>query len=271
MTVPSHWIISAAIIGGTFGVMSIAETVRPLRSRVENRVRRAVRNLTTGGVSLAVITILQAPVLAPVARWAEARRFGLLRLIALPGWLELLLAIVLLDYTLWWWHRGNHQLPFLWRFHLPHHVDLDLDASTALRFHFAELTLSIGYRTAQIVAIGVTPYTLWVWQTTLFVSILFHHSNLRLPTAIERALVPFVVTPRMHGIHHSDVRSETNSNWASLLTCWDYMHGTIRLDVEQDSIRVGVRTYDDRADVTIGKILAMPFRTQRDDCGRISA
>jgi sterol desaturase/sphingolipid hydroxylase (fatty acid hydroxylase superfamily) len=175
-----------------------------------------------------------------------------------------------MDYTLWWWHRANHQVPFLWRFHLPHHIDLDLDASTALRFHFGELSLSILYRAAQIVVIGVNSYEVWVWQTILFASILFHHSNARLPIVVERWIVPFIVTPRMHGIHHSDRQNETNSNWASLFSCWDYLHRTILLNVPQEAVTIGVPAYHLPDDVTIGKVLVLPFVAQRDDwCGAL--
>ena len=251
MRITSQAIISAAVIGGAYLTMLIAETVRPLRRRIEPKVRRVVRNFTTGGVSLAILTLLQAPLLVPVAGWTADHRIGLLNLASIGEPLRIVLAVVFMDYTLWWWHRANHQVPFLWRFHLPHHVDLDLDASTALRFHFGELSLSVIYRAAQIVVIGVSTHEVWVWQTILFASILFHHSNARLPIGIERWLVRFVVTPRMHGIHHSDRQNETNTNWASLLSCWDYLHRTILLNVPQDFVKIGVPAYQAVDDVTI--------------------
>jgi sterol desaturase/sphingolipid hydroxylase (fatty acid hydroxylase superfamily) len=161
------------------------------------------------------------------------------------------------------WHWATHRVPFLWRFHIVHHVDRDMDASTALRFHFAEHLLSIGYRAAQIAIIGADPLAVWIWQIVLFVSILFHHSNLRLPRRLERALVVVVVTPRMHGIHHAQREEWTNSNWASILTCWDFLHRTIRLDVPDEAIDVGIPAYDDPRAVTLGRILALPFRRQR--------
>jgi len=265
MSNSSQSIISAAVIGGAYLTMLTAETLRPLRKRVEPKMRRVVRNFTTGGVSLAILTLLQAPLLIPVAQWTADHRFGLLNLASLEKPIRLILAIVLMDYTLWWWHRANHQVPFLWRFHLPHHIDLDLDASTALRFHFGELSLSILYRAAQIAVIGVNSYEVWIWQTILFASILFHHSNARLPIAIERWIVPFIVTPRMHGIHHSDYRNETNSNWASLFSCWDYLHRTILLNVSQQDVTIGVPAYQRPEDVTIGKVLTLPFLPQRDN------
>src|SRR6185295_3873165 len=128
----------------------------------------------------------------------ERRRIGLVPALGLPAWIGVALAVVLLDYTLYLWHVLTHRVPFLWRFHLVHHVDLDLDASTALRFHFAELVISVPFRAAQILLIGVSPLAFSVWQTLLMLSILFHHSNVRLPVEVERRLNLLFVTPRMH-------------------------------------------------------------------------
>lgn len=258
-------VISIAVVAGCFAVMVIAEAFAPLRRTVESKLRRVIRNLTNGGVSLAILTLLQAPVLIPAARWAEANRIGLLHWVKWPAAVEIFIAVVLLDYTLWFWHRANHTVPLLWRFHLVHHVDLDLDASTALRFHFGELTLSVAYRALQIIVIGASSFSVWVWQTILFASILFHHSNTRLPIGLERILIRFVVTPRMHGIHHSHYLNETNSNWSSFLSCWEYLHGTILLDVPQREVAIGVPAYRDPREVTIGKILLLPFVRQRSD------
>ena len=257
--------ISAAVVGGGLLLFTAWETISPLRKMLEPKLRHVIRNLTVGGISLAILTLLQAPILVPVAQWAMRHRVGLLNQLEIPPPLDSVVAIVILDYTLWWWHRANHQVPFLWRFHLPHHVDLDLDASTALRFHFGELTLSIAYRAMQIVLIGTNPFQLWLWQTILFASILFHHSNARLPLALERFLVRLIVTPRMHGIHHSDRLNETNSNWSSLLSLWDYVHGTILLNVAQPDITIGVPAYQSPSEVTIGKVLLLPFGRQRRD------
>lgn len=247
------------------GAMLLAERVAPLRRTVESKLRRVVRNLSTGGVSLALMSLVQAPLLQPVAAWIVRDRVGLLQLVRWPAWLETLMAILLLDYTLWWWHWANHRVGFFWRFHLVHHVDRDLDASTALRFHFGELALSIPVRATQMILIGVDPRTLWLWQTILFASILFHHANVRLPLRVERLLARLIVTPRMHGIHHSNRLDQTNTNWSSLLSWWDYLHGTILLDVPQEEITIGVPAYAAPSDVTIGKILLLPFKRQRRD------
>ena len=257
--------ITAAVIVLVGGFMLVGERFAPLRRTIESRFRRIIRNLTLGAVSLAVMTLIQAPLLHPVASWIARERIGLLQAADWPRWIEVLIAIILLDYTLWWWHWANHRVPFFWRFHLVHHVDRDMDASTALRFHFGELALSILVRAMQMILIGVDPYSLWLWQTILFGAILFHHANLRLPMPMEQVLVRFVVTPRMHGIHHSNRFEETNSNWSSLLSIWDVLHRTFRFDVRQEDIVIGVPAYDDQREVTIGKMLLLPFRRQRDD------
>ena len=262
------WWISPAVIACVFLTMLLAEALRPLRARVESKVRRTIRNLSTGGISLAVLTLLQAPLLVPVARWSEQYDLGIVRWLHIPRPWSVIVALILLDYTLWWWHWANHMVPVLWRFHLVHHVDLDLDSSTALRFHFGELTLSIFYRAAQIVVIGADPFSVWLWQTILFASILFHHGNLRLPRGFERLLVRFIVTPRMHGIHHSDRKDETNSNWSSLLSVWDFLHRTLRLDVPDGTITIGVPAYRAPREVSFWRIQLLPLMPQKDAWSR---
>jgi sterol desaturase/sphingolipid hydroxylase (fatty acid hydroxylase superfamily) len=256
------------VIGGGFLLFTLAETVSPLRRSREPRPRRMFRNLTMAGIGLATIELLQIPILVPISRWTMDRGFGVLNLLGARGWVRAAAALLLLDYTLWHWHRINHRVSFFWRFHSVHHVDRDMDASTALRFHFGELAMSVAVRALQIVVIGADPLSVWIYQTLLFGSILFHHSNTRLPLGFERVLVRVIVTPRMHGIHHSDYRNETDTNWSSLLSVWDFLHRTLRLNVPQASITIGVPAFDDPGKVTFGKILWMPFARRRGDWDR---
>jgi sterol desaturase/sphingolipid hydroxylase (fatty acid hydroxylase superfamily) len=260
------WLTPAAM-AVSFGFLLVLEAARPLRRRVEAAGRHVLRNLSLGALSLAVLTLLQTPILLPLTAWARRGRIGFLNLFPLPPSLGLVLGVLLLDYTLWHWHRINHVWPFLWRFHVVHHVDLDLDASTALRFHFGEMALSVVYRALQVVAIGPSPVALGTWQLVLAVSILFHHSNLRLPIRLERALVRVVVTPRMHGIHHSVYRNEMNANWSSLLSAWDYLHRTLVLAVPQQEVTVGVPTCRESAQVTLPRVLLRPFESHPEDYG----
>ena len=256
-------VVSGPLVAGSFVALVCLEVRYPLRRRVEPKVRHVARNLALATFTAAAVRLAEMPAVLPMARRVAAGRWGLLGWASLPGWLDLVLAMVLLDYTLYVWHVLTHRVPFLWRFHVVHHVDLDLDASTALRFHFAEIVISVGWRLGQVLLIGVSPLAFSAWQTATLVSVMFHHANVRLPIAAERRLNRFVVTPRMHGIHHSIVREETDSNWSSGLTLWDRLHGTLRLDVSQDEVTIGVPAYRDWRDVTLGKLLAMPFRRAR--------
>jgi sterol desaturase/sphingolipid hydroxylase (fatty acid hydroxylase superfamily) len=200
------------------------------------------------------------PIVAPVQRLAERRRLGLLWQTPMPRALRVVLGFLLLDYTLYLWHRLNHRVPFLWRFHAVHHVDLDLDSTTGVRFHFGELALASGFRALQVLLLGVDRETLRLWQQMLLVSVVFHHSNLELPIEAERGLSGVVVTPRMHGIHHSTRAAETDSNFSSLLSCWDRVHRSLKLDVVQAAITIGVPGFPEPEDVTLARSLMLPFR-----------
>lgn len=245
-------------LGGLF----LLERSRPLRSERESKARRNGRNLAVATLGALTVHLAESPILYPLAKRVESRRWGLLKWLRLPRIVEITVALLLLDYTLYLQHVLHHRIPLLWRFHAVHHVDLDLDASTALRFHFGEIALSVPYRAAQTVLIGVDPQSLLIWQTWFLLSIMFHHSNVRLPGAVENRLACFIVTPRMHGIHHSRDPENQNSNWSGGLTLWDALHGTLQLGIPQDQIKIGVRGFDRPEQITLPKILAQPFRDQ---------
>jgi len=245
---------------GVLTCLVLLERKRPLRRERESKLRRNGRNLAVAALGALTVHLLESPVVGPLARVVGRRRLGLLKLVTLPRTLEIIAAVVLMDYTLYLWHVLTHRVPFLWRFHAVHHVDLALDASTALRFHFGELAASVPYRAAQVVLLGVDTESLSYWQMFLSLSILFHHSNVRLPRRFESVLSWFLVTPRMHGIHHSNEPVEANTNWSSGLACWDRIHRTFRLDIPQEQIHIGVKGIDTEERVQLPKILSQPFR-----------
>ncbi|MEO8216856.1 MAG: sterol desaturase family protein [Acidobacteriota bacterium] len=263
MAVPPAVVVT--LLAGGFAAVFIAERRHPLRKRVEQQLPHVGRDVAMLALSALATTILQKPLLAPVARQVQERQLGLLNSIRIPCAIRVILGVLVLDYTLWWWHWANHRVPLLWRFHLPHHVDLDLDSATALRFHFGEMSLSVFFRMAQIRALGPDALSVSIWQVMLMLSIVFHHSNLRLGDAAERTLRKLIVTPAMHGIHHSDFQNETDSNWSSLFSIWDYLHGTARFDVPQSAITIGVPAWENPCDVTLGHVIAMPFGKMRQD------
>jgi sterol desaturase/sphingolipid hydroxylase (fatty acid hydroxylase superfamily) len=236
------------------------ERASPLRRSVESPKKRDLRNLAMAGISGILLHITERPLANVATQWTVSHRAGLLFRLPFPERARSLLTFFMLDYTLYLWHILTHRLPFLWRMHAVHHLDRDLTATTAIRFHAAELVISSFWRVAQIVLIGVTPRRLSQWQTLTLMSVLFHHSNVRLPLWLERRLVLAIVTPRMHGIHHSIVQGETDSNWSRGLALWDRLHGTLRLDVHQDRITIGAPGYDRREGGGLPRLLLAPWR-----------
>jgi len=204
----------------------------------------------------------------PAARWAlhwsAERPFGLIHLAVLPVWAEFALSFLLMDLAFYYWHLANHRVPFLWRFHNVHHIDPDLDVSTAFRFHFGEITLSSIFSVVQISLIGISPWAFAIYQIAFQAEVMFHHSNLRLPIGFERFLSKIVVTPRMHGIHHSQVQRENNSNFGTVFAWWDRLHRTLGLNIPQDEVIVGIPGYALPEDNRVTNALLMPFRKQRD-------
>lgn len=227
-------------------------------------LRRVSTNLALAGATAATITLAERPLVARLAQRVDRKATGLLPGLGLPSAVEAVLALVMLDLSLYWWHILLHRVPMLWRFHVVHHSDRELDVSTALRFHFGEFLASIPWRCAQVLLIGVRPRVLALWQRLTLIEVMFHHANLRLPDPMERALRKLLVTPDMHGIHHSMVPEETGSNFSSGLTLWDVIHGTYRHDIPQKAITIGVPAYSKATHIPLPDLLAMPERSQRD-------
>ncbi len=256
--------LAALAVGVAALAIFAAERWSPLRRRTQAEPARTVRNLVLGALSMAAVAAVESPVALPLARRAASQRRGLVQRLPLPAWARDGLAFLGMDYTIYLWHVLTHKVPALWRLHLVHHLDLDLDASTALRFHAVDMLVSTPYRAAQVALLGASPRAFRAWRRFFFLSILFHHSNLRLPPRLERLLACVLTTPRMHGIHHSAVHNETESNWSSGLSLWDHLHGTFRLDVPQSAIRIGVPAYRDPAEIRLRPSLKLPFVHQRD-------
>jgi sterol desaturase/sphingolipid hydroxylase (fatty acid hydroxylase superfamily) len=210
-------------------------------------------------MSAAAISVCEKPLVRRLSQMVHQRGWGLVKLFKLGVWAEVGLAVVLLDYTLYVWHVLTHKATFLARFHRVHHADLDMDASTALRFHFGEMILSVPWRAAQVLAIGAAPLSLSTWQTVTTMAILFHHSNWRLPYGIERWLCRLIVTPRMHGIHHSIIMEETDANWSTIFSFPDFLHRTIRLNVPQEKLTMGLPVLRSENELTLGKLITMPI------------
>lgn len=255
---------TALVAAAIAALLFLAERRWPLRHPRAALLARLVVNLLLAGVALGIAASVVRPLVLRMLGIAAHRQVGLFAWTPLPPVAEAVLAFLLLDLSFYWWHRANHRVPFLWRFHNVHHLDPDLDVTTALRFHFAEIAFSAAFRVAQVALLGLGPAVYWAYEVCFQANTLFHHSNTRLPIALERPLARLLVTPRMHGIHHSQVEAEAMSNYGVLLPWWDRLHRTLRLNVPQRQIVIGVPGYSLPEDNRPVAVLAAPFRPQRD-------
>lgn len=237
----------------------LLETRRPLRRRTRPRPERWTRNVLLAAPSLPAMRLTLLPAMVNFARALAPRRLPLARL---PEPLRTVAEVLLLDYLAYTWHRLLHA-PLLWRLHRVHHNDLDMDLTTAWRFHFGEMLASIPYRAGLPALLGVRPATVLSYEAVFEACTAFQHSNWRLPLAVEQPLARLLVTPRAHGIHHSQVQRETASNFGVVLSLWDYLHRTLRLNVPQAGVTIGVPAYPDPAGQSVPQLLALPLAPLR--------
>jgi sterol desaturase/sphingolipid hydroxylase (fatty acid hydroxylase superfamily) len=246
-----------------FALLLFLQWKYPLRRRHFSVLRRLVRNYVFSLPAFFLLRLTLIPIPLAISIWADRAHFGLLHWIPLPGIVVAIASFLLMDWTYYWWHYAMHRVPLFWRFHNVHHTDLDLDVTTAARFHFGEIIFSIPFRILVVLLFGIPPLVYLVFEIVFESASLFHHSNWRLSLGLERFLNHIIVTPRMHGIHHSIVERETDSNWGTIFCWWDKIHRSLRRDIRQDEITIGVAAFRDEQELTIGKLLTMPFKEQR--------
>lgn len=248
-----------AFWGGLF-IFFLIETVNAYRVPTVPRGGRWIANITLAVLNGYVLRLVFSAVTAATAFQATYGGGGLLNMVAMPGWLRVLVVVVALDFVIYCWHYANHVSPFLWRFHRVHHSDLNMDVSTASRFHIIELSGGALIKLSMIKLLGVDLVSLAVFETMLLSCAQFHHSSMRISTVFEQVFVRLGVPPSMHRIHHSVVITERNTNYGTILSCWDRLFGTFRYDVPQERIVIGMGAYRKYETLTIRELLAMPFR-----------
>lgn len=242
-------------VGLWIALFLIGERLLPAASRpAEARgLQRLARNaglwLLNAGLSPLIVV--------PVSLWASQHALGW-RPDSMRGDWALLGDILLLDFLIYWWHRANHELPLLWRFHAVHHLDRFLDATSAVRFHFGEVLLSALARAAIIMLFDIPLTSVLVFEALVLMASIFHHSNLRLPARLETALARILVTPSIHWVHHHAVRRDTDSNYATILSLWDRLFGSRNPEMRRLDMEIGLE--GEACDHGFAALLVRPFR-----------
>ncbi len=245
--------------GVTLALIWALESWWPLFTHRRERFKHAGRNAAVAALNVLLFSLLFAGLIAQVAGWAQAHGIGLLHLIAWPGWAETLAALLLFDAWMYLWHRANHFVPFLWRFHRMHHSDPQMDVTTGVRFHPGEIILSSLLRLAVLPLLGMTLGQLVLYELILLPVILFHHSNVALPERWDRLLRILIVSPNMHRVHHSDKVYELNSNYASVLSCWDRLARSFALRRDPKTLRYGLKEFQRPEVQTVRGMLLTPL------------
>jgi len=256
-------LIRLSVFLGLFCLLALAETYAPRRQRSQSRRARWVTNWGVTLVNTLTLRLmaLALPLLAVGAAVdASAQGWGLFNLLALPLWLNILLTLLILDFAIWAQHLITHKIPLLWRLHRVHHADVDMDVTTAIRFHPVEIALSMVLKIGLVYALGPAAIAVILFEIMLNGTAMFNHSNLRLPLWLDAIIRKVLVTPDMHRVHHSVHRHEHDSNYGFALSIWDRMFGTYIAQpaAGHDEMAVGLEWQDERPS-RLGWSLALPF------------
>jgi len=249
-----------------FAIMGVLELLIPKRRLTAAKARRWLTNLTIVGVDSLLVRLmasLAVPLAAVAAAfYAEQQGFGLFNWTGWPLWLEIVLALAALDFALWLQHLASHKLSLLWRLHQMHHADVDIDVTTAIRFHPIEIGLSMLWKIVWVLALGVSPLAVLLFEVILNGASMFNHANVALPARLDALLRSVIVTPDMHRVHHSVIHREHDSNYGFNLSVWDRLFGTYTAQPEKghEGMTIGLAPYQSADPTRITWSLVLPFK-----------
>lgn len=256
-----HSMVRIAFSIGGLLLFLLIELAGPYRQPTVSKSKRWFINL---GMTIFnnILLFIPAGFLLGAASYADKQGFGVLNMIDLPWFFKMLITVIFMDFMLYVWHLLNHEVPLLWRFHRVHHCDLNMDVSTATRFHFGELFISIIIKASLIYYLGADVLGVLIFETALLLSAQFHHSSMRIPWGFEKKWWLLFVPPSMHRIHHSVRMKERDSNYGTIFSIWDRIFGTMVSDTDQDLIKIGVGGHFKEEKLNLQHLLVMPFTSR---------
>jgi sterol desaturase/sphingolipid hydroxylase (fatty acid hydroxylase superfamily) len=242
-------------------VMALWEGLSPRRPLAASRWTRWINNLGMVAIDSVVLRLVMPATAISVASFVTPHGWGLFNVIGLSGWPAIVLGLITLDLVIYGQHAMFHAVPIFWRLHKVHHTDLDVDVTTGVRFHPAEVVLSMGIKMAVVFLLGAPVLAVLLFEVLLNGTSMFNHGNVYLWSGFDRWLRLFVVTPDMHRVHHSVIIRETNSNFGFNLPWWDRLFGTYRAQpaAGHDRMVIGIARYRNPKRLTLARLLALPF------------
>lgn len=259
-------LIRMAVFIGLFCLFAALEAWAPRRVRSQTRSARWTTNwaiIIVDTLTLRALALALPFLAVGAAVDAGNNGWGLLNAVSLPVWLEVIAAILILDFAIWLQHLITHKVPFLWRLHQVHHADVDIDVSTAIRFHPLEIAMSMLLKIGLVYLLGPAALAVILFEIILNGTAMFNHANIKLPLWLDAIVRRVLVTPDMHRVHHSVHREEHDSNYGFALSIWDQLFGTyIPQPAEgHDDMKIGLKWQDERPS-KLGWSLALPFRNK---------
>ena len=262
----NEWLIRLVAFAGVIGAMASWEHWAPRRQLAVRRLSRWPGNFGVLAIDIILVRIIFPTAAVGAALVCEAQGWGLFNAVAIPFAVAVLVSVILLDLAIYLQHALFHAVPALWRLHRMHHADLDIDVTTGVRFHPVEILLSLLIKFAVIALLGAPALAVLIFEVLLNATSMFNHSNVRMPAPVDRIVRLLVVTPDMHRVHHSIVRTETNSNFGFNFPWWDRLFGTYRAQpaAGHDGMTIGVEVFRDPAELRLDRMLLQPLREGND-------
>ena len=245
--------ISYVVITVVLTVLLVAlELFVPAREYSKNEKKNSyITNFFIFGANNVVAFLLQISVVFTlVILWSPSSTYFMM----LPMWAQGLLGVIILDFSIWTWHMLNHKIPVLWSFHKCHHSETYLNASSAVRFHIGELLLSVLWKSTVLILVGIPLWVFLFSEFLLTAFALFHHANIQLSEKVQSWVEMVIITPYLHRVHHSDIRSEHDTNYGVIFTFWDRLFTTLHKTTPD---RIGLRGVTEK---NFPNFLLFPFR-----------
>jgi len=250
---PLFWVVTGIIF------FLILENYIAFRPSMLSKFQRWRINFSMQLCNLVAVDLGFVYLLKTIPFFSGSYHFDLWAKLSLNSMTRIVATVLIFDLVTYFWHRINHEISFLWRFHRVHHTDLNLDVSSAARFHFIEITISTIIMYSIMLFLGASIIEMRIFNISLALFAQFCHSNIRLWKPLEQLCWWVIVPPAMHRIHHSDRQQETDSNYGTILSIWDRLFGTFQRNVVQEGIVFGLKEHKEPRKLMFLKLLALPF------------
>jgi len=254
--------IRLAVFIGLFVSMALLEHFSPRRKLRPVKVKRWFTNWAIILLDSLLVRLVFKTAAVGGALWASDNNIGLFNLVTLPYWLAFVVSFIILDFSVWLSHVASHKIPIFWRIHRMHHSDIDIDVTTAIRFHPIEILLSMLWKYAIVLLLGAPAASVLLFEIVLNGGALFNHSNWRMPKVVDRYLRLIIVTPDMHRVHHSSEQNETDSNYGFNFSFWDRLFKTYidQPKLGHDKMQIGLKDWQDESPSRLLWSLLVPFK-----------